>query len=156
MDEQKKKGLMGAAMAMPTAEAPTQTAQAESPELPDDQFDEALNRITQAAMVAMESPGVQQQMAEAAAAPDQAQAIAQTANALLDGLDQQSGESIPEDVLPPAALAIVGMIGEAVEADQQTVGKAADLLMRMAAQEAGMSPEEIEAEMAAAAQQQEV
>jgi hypothetical protein len=122
--------------------------QGEAPELPDEEFDSALERVLAAATQAMRTPQISQQLAQIASAEDQATGIAETANTLLDALDEASGESIPEEILPAATLGIVGIIGQVIGADQNVVGQAADLAIRQAAMAAGMTPEEIEQEMA--------
>jgi hypothetical protein len=123
----------------------------EDAELDDDAFDEALERVMAAAAQAIKTPDIAQQMKAVAAAENEADALSTLALDIINGLDDKSGETIPVDVLPAAAMGILGMIGEAIRSPQEVVGEAADMLMRKAAQESGMSPEQIEAEMAASA-----
>jgi hypothetical protein len=122
-------------------------AQAEA-ELDDEQFDDALERVMSAAAQALKDPAVAEQVKAVSGADDEAEALSTLALSIINALDDKSGESIPPDVLPAAALGVVGMIGEVIGSSQEEVGKAADLLMRKAAQEGGMSPEEIDAELA--------
>lgn len=103
-----------------------------------------------AAARAMQTPDMEDSLRELKQAPDLAQGIADLAMSVIDGLDQASGATIPEDVLPGATLGIAAMIGDVIDADSASVTMAAQKLVLSAMQQDGMNPEEMQQALARA------
>lgn len=116
----------------------------------DAQYELDLEKVMTAAARAMQTPDMEDSLRELKQAPDLAQGIADLAMSVIDGLDQASGATIPEDVLPGATLGIAAMIGDVIDADSASVTMAAQKLVLSAMQQDGMNPEEMQQALARA------
>jgi len=130
-------GLMQARMALPTGmqQAPMVD---DSPE-----YQQTLQRIALAAAKALRQPSVVREIAAAVQSDDPASAIGNIAYDMTNALDERSGASIPEDVLPGAALTVLGLISEIADLDEPVVIDATKTMMVRLLQEAGADPQEM-------------
>jgi hypothetical protein len=126
------------------AEAPQE---AES-DLPDEQYNDVMNRIAQATLLALKQPAIKQSIARAAQQQDAAGALGDLAFTTLAGLDDRSGATIPEEALPGAAIVVLGMMTElaqeaGVRADETFVARATQAMLTKFMREQGADENEI-------------
>ena len=114
----------------------------------DEQYELDLEKVLLAATQAMQEPEVQDELRQIRALQDPAEGIATLAMSIVDGLDEASGATIPEDVLPGAALGIAATIGEVLDVDQAVMTQTAQTLVLRALQQEGVSPEEMQQALA--------
>lgn len=139
----------GAARAPRGSEPPPAPEEPEG-ELDDAQFDDAIARVSQAALIALKTPDMRQALEAAAQSQDPADALANLAYDVIEALSEKSGHSIPLEVMPAAAFEVLGMVFELAQAsanvqpDQNAVQTAARAMMRRFVEEIGGNPMQAE------------
>lgn len=101
-------------------------AEATQGEMPDDEFDEALERVMAAAIKAMQTPEARSQLQQIPKAQDVGIALAEFCYNLSMALYEKSGQSIPDEVMPAAGMYILGKVGEMLQVSQKDIAEAAD------------------------------
>lgn len=114
---------------MPPEQRMEQPGQVEEPELPDDQFDEALERVMAAALKAMQQPEIKRQIVSIKQSPEPAMALAETCYNLSMALYEKSGQSIPDEVMPAAGAYILGNVSKMIDASAAMSAEALDQMM---------------------------
>lgn len=156
-------GLINSRMAMPEGpegdgnEARAKLAQVKDPgnaaggspidqagaEGDDIEFDDAIERVLTAAVIGMKQPQMVEQLRALGARPDP-QAIADMAMTIVDALDEKSGATIPEDVLPGAALGVAAIIGDVIGAPRPVISQAGQIMLLRLLESEGVDPQQMQ------------
>jgi hypothetical protein len=117
MKSGENKGLVGSAMAMPEDESPedgyndaTDTATDEKPADSGQVTDDVVERLLVAAVRVMRTPQGKQELMDAAQSPDPRDAITRLSASIVLGIDEKTGQSVPDEALGAAAQQVAQMI----------------------------------------------
>lgn len=150
-------GLIGRTMAIPEGPARAQLGQGAAAArnatgapyefgeqaADDPEYDDAIERVLTAATLGLKQPQMVEDLRALRARPDP-QAIADLAMAIVDGLDEKSGATIPEDVLPGAALGIAAMIGDVIGAPGPVISQASQIMLLRVLESEGADPKQLQ------------
>jgi hypothetical protein len=116
-------------------------------ELPDDQYEDAIDRVMAAFMQAISAPEMRDTLLQAVGSAD---TMATLVYETLSALDEKSGATIPEEVLPAVAFEAVGALAEVAEAagaggdPGALAAQATQLVLMRFLTEAGVDPQQVQ------------
>lgn len=116
-------------------------------DLPEPQYEDAVDRVMTAFAQAITADGMREPLLAAVQSPE---AMANFAYDVLQALDEKSGATIPEEVLPAVAFEAVGTLAEVADAagaegdPEQMAAQATQIMLMRFLTEAGMDPQQVQ------------